>query len=86
MPLFLTDRQLALLFPQLIANWRNFFPTYLTPLPIGYYTLTFLSLHRSVLALRARLRDASFPAIKLRARGTGLYWFSNDNAVTLTLT
>ena len=36
----------------------------------------FLSLHRSVLALRARLRDASFPAIELRARGTGLYWFS----------
>ena len=32
----------------------------------------FLSLHRSVLALRV----ASFPAIELRARGTGLYWFS----------
>ena len=37
-----------------------------------YYRLCekFLSLHRSVLALRARL------AIELRARGTGIYWFS----------
>ena len=35
----------------------------------------FLSLHKSVLALRARL--ASFPAIELRARETGLYEFSN---------
>ena len=37
-----------------------------------------VSLHRSVLALPAPLRKrvASFPAVELRARGTGLYWFS----------
>ena len=52
----------------------------------------FLSLHRSVLALRVRKRDAVlalsrsvFPSNRA-ARGTGLYWFSNGFPYCLALT
>ena len=44
---------------------------------------TFLSLHRSVLVLRCRV--ASFTAVELRARKTGLYWFSNLRQCTVEL-
>ena len=46
----------------------------LLPLRVIRYVsqINFLSLHRSVLVLRARLRDGSFLAIKLRARNRAI--------------